>query len=231
MFLKKLVVVVAVAALVGSALAQGGGGGRGGQRGGRGGNPNQPSSLLNRADVQKDLSITEDQKTKLGEIRTASRQKMTDAAAAAGEDRAAQQAARQKVQEEVAKETLAVLTPEQQKRLKEIFIQVRGTQAVLNAEVAADLGLSDDQKSKIADLQKRQQQANQEIQAKMRDQSIDQAEARTEMQKNAKTLGDEIDKVITDAQKTKLKEMGGKPFVADAPAAGGGGGRRRAGGN
>jgi len=222
MFVKKLFVVIAVVALVGSAMAQGGGGGRGGQRGMRGGNPNSLSSLIRRADVQKDLAITDDQKTKITEIQTSSRQKMQDARAAAGDDRAAQMAAMQKIGEEVGKEQLAVLTADQQKRLKEIFVQVRGTQSVLNPEIQADLGLSDDQKSKIADLQKRQQQANQEIQAKVRDQSIDQAEDRTEQQKNNEVLATEVEKVLTDAQKSKLKEMGGKPFTADAPAGGGG---------
>ncbi len=232
MFLKKLVVIVAVAALVGSAMAQGGGGGRGQRGGGRGGNPNSPMSLINRADVQKDLGITEDQKTKLTEIRTNSRQKMTDARTAAGDDQAAMRAAMTKVNEEVTKEQLAVLTADQQKRLTEIFIQVRGTQAVLNADIQKALEVTDDQKTKIADLLKRQQQANQEIQAKVRDQSIDQAEARTEMQKNTKVLGEEVDKVLTDAQKAKLKEMEGKKFVADAPTVGGGGagGRRAANG-
>jgi len=224
MFLKKLVIVVAIAALAVSAVAQGGGGGGRGQRGGRGGgNPNSLSSLLNRADVQKDLGITDDQKTKLTEIRTNSRQKMTDARTAAGDDRAAQQAAMAKIGEEVGKEQMAVLTPDQQKRLKEIFVQVRGTQAVLNTEIQNDLGLSDDQKAKIKDLQERQTKANAELQAKVRDQSIDQTEAQAERQKNNKVLADEVEKVLSDAQKAKLKDMGGKPFTAEPPAGGGGG--------
>ncbi|MDR3689018.1 MAG: hypothetical protein P4L46_06535 [Fimbriimonas sp.] len=221
MFLKKLVIIVAVAAIVGSAMAQGGGGRGQGMRG----NPNSLSGLLNRADVQKDLGITDEQKTKLTDIRTASRQKMQDARTAAGDDRAAMQAAMQKVGEEVGKEQMAVLTADQAKRLKEIFVQVRGSQAILNTEIQSDLGLSDDQKAKIKDLQERQTKANQEIQQKVRDQSIDQAEARTEREKNNKVLADEIDKILTDAQKSKLKDMGGKPFTADpAPAGRGGGG-------
>jgi len=222
MFLKKLIVIVAVAALVGSAIAQPGGGGGRQRGGGRGGNMNTPVGLLNRADVQKDLAITDDQKAKLTEIRTASRQKMTDARQAAGDDQQAMRAAMQKVTEEISKDQLAVLTDDQKKRLMEIFVQVRGTQSILNADVQKALELSDDQKTKITDLQKRQQQANQEIRAKQQDQSIDQQEAQAQMQKNNKVLADELEKVLTDAQKAKLKDMGGKPFVADPPAAGGG---------
>jgi hypothetical protein len=177
---------------------------------------------LNRADVQKDLAITDDQKAKLTEIRTASRQKMTDARQAAGDDQQAMRAAMQKVTEEISKDQLAVLTDDQKKRLMEIFVQVRGTQSILNTDVQKALELSDDQKTKITDLQKRQQQANQEIRAKQQDQSIDQQEAQAQMQKNNKVLADELEKVLTDAQKAKLKDMGGKPFVADPPAAGGG---------
>ena len=222
MFLKKLIVIVAVAALVGSAIAQPGGGGGRQRGGGRGGNMNTPVGLLNRADVQKDLAITDDQKAKLTEIRTASRQKMTDARQAAGDDQQAMRAAMQKVTEEISKDQLAVLTDDQKKRLMEIFVQVRGTQSILNADVQKALELSDDQKTKITDLQKRQQQANQEIRAKQQDQSIDQQEAQAQMQKNNKVLADELEKVLTDAQKAKLKDMGGKPFVADPPVAGGG---------
>ena len=223
MFLKKLLVIVAVTALVGSAMAQpGGGGGRGQRGGGRGGNMNTPVGLLNRADVQKDLAITDDQKAKLTEIRTSSRQKMQDARQAAGDDQQAMRAAMTKVTEEISKEQLAVLTDDQKKRLTEIFIQVRGTQSILNADVQKAIELTDDQKTKIADLQKRQQQANQEIRAKQQDQTIDQQEAQAQMQKNNKVLAEELEKVLTDAQKAKLKDMGGKPFVADPPANGGG---------
>ena len=212
MFLKKLLVIVAVTALVGSAMAQpGGGGGRGQRGGGRGGNMNTPVGLLNRADVQKDLAITDDQKAK-----------MQDARQAAGDDQQAMRAAMTKVTEEISKEQLAVLTDDQKKRLTEIFIQVRGTQSILNADVQKAIELTDDQKTKIADLQKRQQQANQEIRAKQQDQTIDQQEAQAQMQKNNKVLAEELEKVLTDAQKAKLKDMGGKPFVADPPANGGG---------
>ncbi len=226
MNLKKLVVIVTVAALLGSAMAQGGGGGRG-QRGG-GGNQNSPTGLLTRADVKKDLSLTDDQNTKLTEIRTGLRQKMQDARTAAGDDRAAQQAAMAKIGEESAKEINAVLTADQQKRLKEIFIQLRGAQAVLNPEVQKDLEITGDQKTKIADLQKRQQQANADIRAKVQSGEIEQTAVRELQQKNTKVLNEEINGVLTDAQKSKLKEMGGKTFTADPPAAGGG---RRGGGN
>lgn len=225
MNLKKLIVIVAVAALVGSAMAQGGGGGGRGQRGG-GGNMNSPTGMLNRADVQKDLGISEEQKTKLTEIRSGMRQKMQDARQAAGDDRAAQQAAMAKLGEESAKEINAVLTPDQQKRLKEIFIQVRGTQAVLNTEVQKDIEITDEQKTKIVDLQKRQQQANADIRAKVQSGEIEQSAVRELQQKNNKVLADEITALLTDAQKAKLKEMGGKPFTADPAPAGGGGGQR-----
>jgi len=222
-------------------MAQGGGGaGGGGRRGGgqpgQGGNPYGALTLLNRADVQKDLAVTDDQKTKLGEIRTASRQKMQDAMQGVDrQDRAAMTAAMGKVNDEISKEALAVLTGDQPKRLKEITVQIAGPRAATIKDVQAELGLSDDQKKAITDLMAKQQLANREIGQKVQDGSLDQAGARDARTKNDKVLGDEIEKVLTDAQKAKLKDMAGtKKFVADPPAARGGGGaggnRRRGGG-
>jgi hypothetical protein len=234
MNLKKLVLIVTVAAVAVSAMAQGGGGGgRGGQRGMRGGNPYSPMSLLRRADVQKDLGISDDQKSKIEAIRTAATAKTADAVAAAGDDRQAQGAARTKVNDDAGKDALAVLTADQQARLKGIVIQIAGPRAATVKEVQVDLGLSDDQKKSIADLVTRQGVANRDLFAKQQDGSMTAADVAAERKKNDGVLGDEIGKVLTDAQKAKLKDMAGKPFAADPQpqGRGGGGGGRRGGGN
>jgi len=231
MNLNKLVLIVTVAAVACSAMAQGGGGGgRGGQRGMRGGNPFSAMTLLRRADVQKDLGISDDQKTKIDAVQAGVRQKSQDAVAAAGDDRQAQQAARTKVNDDAAKDAMAVLTADQQSRLKGIIVQLAGPRAATIKEIQAELGLSDDQKKSIADLVTRQGTANRDLFAKQQDGSMTAAEVAAERKKNDGVLGDEVGKVLTDAQKAKLKEMAGKPFVADPPAGGGGGRNRRGGG-
>jgi len=229
MNLNKLVVIVAVAAVAVSAMAQGGGGGGRGQgRGQRGAGGNQFSvtALLRRTDVQKDLAITDDQKTKITEIGAAVRTKMQDLSQNGTPDRAAMT----KINEDAAKDTLAVLTADQQTRLKGIMIQLAKGRAATLKEIQGDLGLSDDQKTKIDDLVKRQTAANTEIQGKVRDGSLDQAGATAERTKNEQILSDEVDKVLTDAQKAKLKDMAGKPFAAEPQQQGRRGGGGRAGG-
>ena len=93
MKLNKLAIIVVLAAVACSAMAQGGGGGRrgGGQRGG--GNPYAPMTLVRNEAVQKELNITEDQKTKITDLQASLRTKSQEARTAAGTDRQAQQEA------------------------------------------------------------------------------------------------------------------------------------------
>ncbi len=221
MKLSKVALIAAVAALACAAFAQGGGQGR---RGG-GGNPYAPMTLVGREEVQKELNITDDQKTKLTELRTSIRTKMTEARQAAGQDRTAQAEASKKITEEGQKALSEILTAEQTKRLRELQIQWTGTSIVLtDKEVQASLSITDEQKEKLADLQKRQQTANAELRTKVQSQEIDQAAANEARKKNATILEEEIGKVLTDAQKTKLTDLGGKPLAKPAAPVGRGGG-------
>jgi hypothetical protein len=81
-----------------------------------------------------------------------------------------------------------------------------------NEDVQKDLGFTADQKAKIEDLFKKQQEANAALREKMQSGEIDRSEIMERMQNNNKILGDEIQKLLTDAQKAKLKEMQGPEF-------------------
>jgi hypothetical protein len=217
MKLNRLAIIVAVAALACSALAQGGGGQR---RGGGRGNPYAPTSLVRLEEVQKELNITDDQKTKLADLQASVQTKMTDLAASANGDRTAMTEGRAKINADAAKALGDILQPEQMKRLRELQIQWSGKSILAtDKELQSTLSITDEQKTKIAELIAKQQAANQEASQGGDRQAA--AEART---KNAKILEDEIDKVLTDAQKTKLKELGGKELAKPAPRPRGGGG-------
>ena len=219
MKIMKLAAITAIVIVAGSAFAQGGGGR---QRGG--GNNNGPLGLIAREEVQKELAITEDQKTKITELRASVRTKSQEAMQAAGQDRAARTEAGRKVNEEAAKSLAEILTPGQAKRLREIQIQWSGIGLVAtDKELQTALGLTDDQKAKVEDLKKRADTANSELQAKVRSQEIDRAQANELRQKNQKALDEEIGKVLTDTQKTKLTELGGKHLDKPVPAQRGGG--------
>ncbi len=228
---KKLILIAATAALVTGALAQGGGGFGQGRRGGFGPG-GDPVQMTGREDVQKDLALTDDQKTKLSELREKVQQKrqeaMQAAREAAGDDREAMMKAMQttmaKLTEENTAAVNAILTPEQAKRLKEITVQFVGVRIVTtNKAIAKELAITDEQKAKFDDLNKRQQTAMQETFQKIQNGEIERSQMQEIMTKNNKIMDEEINKVLTDAQKAKLKEMGGKPFTrVDAPPPGGG---------
>ena len=218
--------LVLAAVVVGAALsmAQGGGGG-GRQRGGQRGNQFGIATLLGRADVQKELNVTEDQKTKLADLRTkmqeearAARQNGGGGGGAAGGGNFDPEAMRKRMAEQEAKTRTAfgeILDEKQMKRLDEISIQLRGNAAITDEKVQKALGLSEDQLAKIKELNAKAQEANRSLQQKTRDQEITREEAMAARTKNQKALNEELGKVLTAEQAAKLKDLGGKKFVEE----------------
>lgn len=196
--------LLAVAALtlvtVGSAFAQRGGFG---QRGG--------ANLLQRAEVQTELKLTDEQKTKvasmletLGEERRGRFQDLRDASAEE----------RQKVmaqwQMEETKKVNAILNPDQQKRFRQISLQQEGPMALSRPDVADELKLTDDQKMKVQEARA----IMMEKQGVIREEAQGDREAmRSKMEALRKETNDKIAAVLTDEQKTKWKEMCGTPLT------------------
>ena len=148
-------------------FAQGpGGGGRGGFGGGRGGFGGGVSGLLLMEEVQKEISITDEQKAELAKIGEAARGG-AGAGGAGGFDREAFQklteeertkrfaemqaagAERAKKAEESIK---ALLKPEQWTRLSELRVQRDGVRSLAREEVQKQLGLTAEQTAKIKTL-------------------------------------------------------------------------------
>ena len=65
-------------------------------------------------------------------------------------------------------EANAILTPAQQVRLREIAIQLAGNGAAQDAEVAKEIAVTADQKSKIEELQKKANAARMTLGERMR---------------------------------------------------------------
>lgn len=214
--MKKVVVFTLVALSVLAQAQTGGGGGRGGARGGG----NSMTGLLNRADVAGELKLSDDQKAKLAELapqRGAGGQRNAGGAAGGGAAGGGQgtfdpAAAAQRAAER-EKQILAILNEGQAKRLKELYIQRVGNRAVSREDIQKELGLSTDQVAKIKELQDKQRTANQELQQKIRNQEVDQQEGRDIMTKNGKTLDEELGKILTSDQASKLKAMRGTEFT------------------
>src|ERR1043165_3821197 len=139
----RALVAMGVLAMVSTAMAQGGKGGKGNRGGGGMGRGGNPLMLLNVETVQKELKITEDQKSALTKLQS-EQPSFADMRNMSADER---QAAGEKVQKEVA----GILNADQSKRLEEIQLQMMGARALQRADVAEKLGLTEDQKQKIAD--------------------------------------------------------------------------------
>ncbi len=228
------VALVATLAVASSALAQGGGGGqRGGQRGGMqfGNAMNSESVLLLRTDVQKDLKLTDEQKTKLTAIQTEMGEKIraqfqasrggdgggNGQAGTRGErfDMEAIQKQMEAMQKESNEKAKAVVTPEQWTRLGQIKVQLGGPRMFLEDEMVKKLGLKAMQKLSITELLDKQQAANQQIMMKFREEGADREALMGEIRKNDAILRTAVEEVLTADQKTLLKEMEGPKFAAD----------------
>lgn len=223
MKLKNLILVVAALALATAASAQQRRGGFG-MMGGMAGNP---AMLLGREDVQEDLKLSDDQKTKLSGIRDGMRDKMREAMQSSGvqfgpnmsdDDRKKIQEVMGKVMAGLAKESMAVLNDDQKKRIKEIDVQLNGARVLTSADYQKDLSITDDQKAKIDTAKKTHDDANQAVIRMIMSQELEREEGTKKIASNDKQLGDDITKLLTDDQKKKLKEMEGtKKFVEKKP--------------
>lgn len=226
----KALVVSAVLIVGAVAFAQDQAGGRGGRGGGmRGmqGRGTTPLSLVSRTDVQADLNLSADQKSKLTALRDKQQEEMRAAMEnmrSGGGDRDAMMAQMREFQEKNDKAIAAILTEEQNKRIREIWVQLNGNRAITDEKVQVELGFSAEQKTKVKDLQTKQQEAMQGLMERMRNQEIDRDQMREIQTKNSETMNAELGKVLTADQAAKLKTMGGKPFKATEQPRGGGGG-------
>ena len=225
--------VLLMSVAVAYAQGGGGGGGRGQGRGGgfgqRGGMFGGPAQLANRADVQRDLGVSAEQKSKIDALQQQlreERQQMMQDMFSGGErpDPAEMQKVMEKANDKAKAELAKILDEKQMKRLDEIQVQLAGPSALLLPAVQKALGMTSDQVNKARDLQQKQQQANMAVFEKVRNQEISREEAQAANQKNTQVLNDELLKILMKEQGDKFKEMGGKPFKADPPQDRGGGG-------
>ena len=135
------------------------------------------------------------------------------------------------------KELAGILLSEQQKRLQEIYVQVNGTQALNDADVAAAIGLTDDQKAKMDTIRDEAGNERRDLFQNAGDDREGMMEKMTALQKQTE---EKLVAVLSADQQTKFAELKGKPFdmPEDALRGGfggrggrGGGGRGNRGGN
>jgi hypothetical protein len=142
---------------------------------------------------------------------------MQEAFQSANGDFAAMRQTVDKVNAKYDEELIKLLSTDQVKRLKELFVQFNGGSAIAAAAIAKDLVITDEQKAKI-------KQAQDENQKKVMD-LFQSGGGPEDNRKDLEKLQDELkatlEKLLTDDQKTKFKEMHGTKFEFKKVSAGG----------
>jgi len=202
----------------------------GSQRGpGRGLSRSSLIGLLGIEQVQKELKLSDEQTAKVREVAEALGTKMREQYAALREieDREQQRAKMDELRDEFdakAREELRdVLEREQMMRLYQIRMQVRPVMESLdNQYVARRLNLTDEQKTKLAEVGKGVQAKMSELYGKMREANEQQRSEIFQQFRTIRTEGDEKALgVLTDEQKKAFEEMKGAKFELEMRRSGG----------
>ena len=223
MRLWKFVLLFAAALLIaGPALAQpqpaqppGGFGGFGGFGGGFGG-AGMSAMLATNRQLQEELKMDEEQLGKLRDALAKMREEMGDFFA---KIREASPDERTEIIKKMGETTTnavhSALKPEQIKRLNQIENQQAGIGMFNKADVQKTLKLSDDQKSSIEGINENLQKDLREL----RGFDPQNQRKRKGLQKEAM---EKVEGLLTDEQKTALKDLTGAPFEMQVAAFGGG---------
>jgi Spy/CpxP family protein refolding chaperone len=196
--------LVAVITAASVAQAQGQGGGR---RGGGFGRGVTPFRLLQLEQIQKEIELTDDQKTSVT--------KLADEYRPGGGGGGGGNMSREDIQkrrDELQKKVNDILTPPQQQRLDEIVLQVsvntQPTVALSDSKVAEKLQLSEDQKQQLTDM-------TSEYRQKFMDLSQGGPPDRDAFDKLRIEQSDKAMAVLTAEQKDQLTKLQGKTLDID----------------
>lgn len=191
-------VVIVAAGGIASAQRPGGPGGPGGRGG---------AAILMIEAVQKELGITEEQKTKLRESLQGQRENFQQLQNLTGEER-------QKKFEEMTKKTdelvQSILDAKQKARFAELQLQREGGAALFRAEIAEKLKLTSEQKEQVAKIQSQGMSAPP---ANFRDLSEeDRRKAFTEMREKREKATASLLGLLTAEQKAEFEKLQGAKF-------------------
>jgi hypothetical protein len=176
-------------------------------------------SLLTQKSVQDELQLSESQVEEVLQLADRRRGSFRHPQELSREER------RKMMQERAQANELAlaeILQPEQLRRAKQISWQQRGVQAFDDAEVAAALQLTDEQKGQIKAIQE-------EAQGEGRGgfgRGGTPEEARAQYAALRQRIEDQVMNVLTAEQKARWKELAGPPFQGEIRRPGFGGGYR-----
>jgi len=207
-------IAAAVALIASNVFAQpGGGGGFGGGRGGA----VDPTTLLGQEPIQKELELSADQKEKVtalaDSVREARQAMFQGGGGAGGGDFQEMQKKMTEMTEANKKKVAEILQPPQNARRDEIMLQLSVSQspatALTQGNTGEKLGLTEDQKKKVADLVAKNQEKTQSL---FQDAGGDFQGMQEKMTKLRDDLKNDAMAVLTPEQKEKLTKLQGKTF-------------------
>jgi Spy/CpxP family protein refolding chaperone len=199
------------------------------RRGGGGFGLDPTVLVVNNKDLQEELKVTDAQKEKFaGVIEKQKKQAESFKGAFGGggfdkEKFAEIQKERTALNDEIKKVVAETLTPDQTKRLKQIERQAMGVRAFTDENVAADLKLTDDQKSKVKGIVEEYGKDVRELggfgggggKGGFKKGDFDKeklAENQKKREKLAKAAIADVEDVLTADQRKQWKEMTGAAF-------------------
>jgi hypothetical protein len=106
----------------------------------------------------------------------------------------------------------AILDDAQKSRLKELSLQARGVEALEDKAVAEALKITDEQKSKLKEIQDSAAGKQDEIIQEALKHNADREKIREKIQAMRKELGDKALTVLTDEQRSEFEKMKGAKF-------------------
>lgn len=173
-------------------------------------------SLITRQNVQAELQLSDEQKTKLATISQEfvdARNKLFEEMRTAGQDGFA--AVREKIREAAdaaEKKVLAELNDEQKTRINQLFLQAQGAAMFQVDRVAEALSFTDEQKAKMNELREATGSKIQALLRELRSGDSDRDEVVAKIQSLTDELQQTIEATLTEAQKTKLAALLGSKF-------------------
>ncbi|MCS7191952.1 MAG: hypothetical protein NZ937_03075 [Armatimonadetes bacterium] len=175
------------------------------------GGPMTMLGLLRSPQVQRELKITEEQRTKLQQLGEQLREKFRGRSQ---ELRDLSPEEREKhlesVNAEVEKELSKVLDEKQIKRLKQIVLQIEGYAALARPSVAKEVGLTEGQAKQVREILR---DANEKRRSIFQQGPPADPKARfQEMRKIREWVDEQIGKILTEQQKQKWQQLIGEPF-------------------
>ena len=178
--------------------------------------------LLSQKSVQDELKLSEDQAKQVNEQADKQRESFDELRDLSREER---QKRMTESREQNQKMVSTVLNEEQQKRFRQISLQLQGAQALTSPEVATVLDLSDEQKKSVEEIQTA---SREEMRAAFQGGEGDRDAMRKKLQEARQASNDKLKAVLTAEQQTKWQELLGEPFKGELRGPGGPGqGQRR----